>query len=683
MPPVFQSLYTHGFVRAAAAAPVVRLADPAANAAAILDLAKAADKERATLLLTPELSLSGYSIDDLLHQQTLLDAVEAAIATLKEKSKALFPMLMVGAPLRRAEALYNTAIVIHRGAILGVAVKSFLPTYREYYERRHFAAASESPLREITLCGETVPFGADLVFEATDLRDAAIHVEICEDIWSPTPPSTLGALAGATILCNLSASNITIGKARERDALCDAQSRRCVAAYLYAAAGRGESTTDLAWDGQLVAFEMGEKIAESARFSREASLLFADIDVERLAQERRRLNTFRDAAAHEKDRLGRFRRIPFTVSPPAEPIALKRSIDRFPFVPDDPARLDLDCYEAYNIQVSALATRLEATKSKRVVIGVSGGLDSTHALIVAARAMDLMNRPRTDIIGITLPGFATSDGTKSNAWALMKALRIDAREKSIDPLAALMLKELDHPASRGEKVYDVTYENVQAGIRTDYLFRLANQEGGLVLGTGDLSELALGWATFGVGDHMSHYNVNCGAAKTLIQHLIRWVAAQNLFDKSASATLLKILDTEISPELVPSTDGQLQSTEDRVGPYALQDFNLHCTARWGFRPSKTLFLAWSAWADANAGAWPPNIPAKDRRAFSYEEIRSWLNVFLTRFFTNQFKRSTIPNGPKLTSAGALSPRGDWRAPSDVSPAPWLDELKRNSPETLS
>jgi NAD+ synthase (glutamine-hydrolysing) len=296
--------------------------------------------------------------------------------------------------------------------------------------------------------------------------------------------------------------------------------------------------------------------------------------------------------------------------------------------------------------------------------------------------MDLMNRPRTDIIGVTMPGLATSEGTKANAWALMRALNIDAREQSIEPLAQLMLKELNHPAARGEPVYDVTYENVQAGLRTDFLFRLANQEGGMVIGTGDLSELALGWATFGVGDHMSHYNVNCGAAKTLIQHLIRWVAAQRLFDARASKTLLQILDTEISPELVPATDGQLQSTEDRIGPFALQDFHLHCIARWGFAPSKTLFLAWTAWRDASAGAWPPNIPPQDRRAFTYAEIRHWLGVFLERFFLNQFKRSTIPNGPKLSSAGALSPRGDWRAPSDANPGPWLEELKHNTPEKL-
>jgi NAD+ synthase (glutamine-hydrolysing) len=648
----------------------------------MLALAREADAAKAALIVFPELSLTGYAIDDLLHQQALIDSVEAALLRLKTESEKLFPMLIVGAPLKAASALYNCAVVLHRGRILGVAVKSFLPTYREYYERRQFAAAPDAPVREIALCGDTIPFGADLIFEARDLPDCAIHVEICEDMWAPAPPSIRGALAGATILCNLSASNITIGKAAERDILCDAHSRRTLSAYLYVAAGGGEPSNDVAWDGQVVAFEMGEKLGESERFSRSPALTLADIDVERLGQERRRLNTFRDAIARKREAIASFRRISYTLDPPMEALPLARTIERFPFVPNNPARLDLDCYEAYNIQVSALVQRLEATGVKRLVIGVSGGLDSTHALIVSARAMDLLKRRRSDIIGVTLPGFATGDATKASAWALMQALGIDAREVSIKPLAEQMLKDLDHPAARGEPVYDVTYENVQAGLRTDYLFRLANQEHGLVVGTGDLSELALGWATYGVGDHMSHYNVNCGAAKTLIQHLIRWVAASRLFDKTVSQTLLKVLDTEISPELVPPVNGEIQSTQAKVGPYALQDFNLHYLVRWGFRPSKILFLAWSAWRDAARGPWPPDISKADRRAYSYEEIRRWLFVFLERFFVSQFKRSAVPNGPKLTSAGALSPRGDWRAPSDAKADTWIAELQAHSPGQL-
>ena len=658
----FSSLYTHGFVRVAACAPVVVPADPAANAEAILAFAHEADAEKAAILLTPELSLSGYAIDDLLHQDVLLNAVEDAIAKIKEESETLFPVIIVGAPLRARGALFNCAVVIHRGEVLGVVPKSFLPNYREYYEKRHFASAADTTDNTIALCGENANFGAEQIFVASDAADFAFHVEICEDFWSPTPPSTYGALAGATILLNLSASNVTIGKAEDRKVLCDSQSRRCAAAYVFAAAGTGESTTDLAWDGQVIAYELGDKIEEGERFARTPKLVIADVDVQRIAQERRRVSNFRDAQAREQDRLIGFEQVRFVLDPPTGALPLKRKLDQFPFVPDDLSRRDQDCYEAYNIQVSGLAKRLESSGIKRAVIGVSGGLDSTHALIVTARAFDLIGLPRTNIIGVTLPGFATSEGTKSNAWALMCSLGVDAREVSIEPLAKQMLADLKHPAANGEKLYDITYENVQAGLRTDYLFRLANQENGLVIGTGDLSENALGWQTYGVGDHMSHYNVNAGAPKTLIQHLIRWVAASQLFDDNASTTLLSVLDTEISPELVPGDAPQ--STQAIVGPYELQDFNLYWINRYGCAPSKVLFLAQSAWG------------AK----YSYAELRKWLGVFIKRFFgQSQFKRSAMPNGPKIVSGGALSPRGDWRAPSDASAKPWQDELERNTP----
>lgn len=660
----FRSLYAHGFVRVAACAPVVAVADPAANAEAVLDFAKEADKAKAAILLTPELALSGYSIDDLLLQDALHDAVEAALSRLKTASEKLSPALVVGAPLRVAGAIYNCAVVIRGGRVLGVAVKSFLPNYREFYEKRHFASAFDAPMREIELLGERVPFGNDLLFAADDARDVIFHAEICEDFWTPAPPSTLAALGGATILLNLSASNVVIGKAEDRKVLCDSQSRRCVAAYVFSAAGRGESTTDLAWDGQIVAYEMGEKLAEGERFARTPKLVIADVDVDRIVQERRRLSSFRDAVRANKDAVSELRRIGFTLDAPHGALDLQRPLDRFPFVPDDAARRDQDCYEAYNIQVAGLAQRLEATNTKRVVIGVSGGIDSTHALIVAARAFDLVGLPRENIIGVTMPGFATGADSKANAWALMRALKIDAREMSIAPLANLMLKELDHPAARDEPVYDIAYENVQAGIRTDYLFRLANKEGGFVIGTGDLSEAALGWATYGVGDHMSHYNVNAGAPKTLIQYLIRWVSEQSLFDAETSATLLRVLDFEISPELIPGETPQ--STQAIVGPYELQDFNLYYLTRFGMRPSKVLFLALSAWGDK----------------YSYGELRSWLRLFLERFFRNQYKRSATPNGPKIASGGALSPRGDWRMPSDAAAAAWLSELDRNTPEHL-
>ena len=660
----FNNLYAHGFVRVAACAPVVAPADPAANAEAILKFWREADAERAALLLTPELSLSGYAIDDLLLQEPLLNAVEAAIGKLVKASEELFPILVVGAPLRSRTSVFNCAVVIHRGAILGVVPKSFLPNYREFYEKRYFSVASDTEEDLIQVCGEWVGFGEDVVFTATDNPDFAFHVEICEDFWAPNPPSTMGALAGANILLNLSASNIVIGKADDRAVLCDSQSRRAIAAYVFAAAGRGESTTDLAWDGQVIAYEMGEKIAEGERFAREPKLVIADIDVARIAQERRRVGTFHDAAAREREALIKWGHITFDLDAPTEELPLKRKLDRLPFVPDDLAKRDRDCFEAYNIQVAGLAKRIEATNTKRVVIGVSGGLDSTHALIVIARAFDLLGLPRKNIIGVTMPGFATSDETKKSAWALMNALGIDAREVSIEPLAQRMLEDLDHPAARGEAVYDVAYENVQAGLRTDYLFRLANKEGGFVVGTGDLSELALGWCTYGVGDHMSHYNVNGGAPKTLIQYLIRWVADSKLFDAAVSKTLLDVLNTEISPELIPGAAPQ--STQAVVGPYELQDFNLFWLTRYGLAPSKILFLAWSAW----------------REKYDYATLKSWLELFLKRFFANQYKRSAVPNGPKIVSGGALSPRGDWRAPSDAAATTWLNELHANTPDKL-
>jgi NAD+ synthase (glutamine-hydrolysing) len=377
-----------------------------------------------------------------------------------------------------------------------------------------------------------------------------------------------------------------------------------------------------------------------------------------------------------------FRTIHFRLDPPDADLGLERPIERFPFVPANPERLAQDCYEAYNIQVAALTQRLEAAHIKRLVIGVSGGLDSTHALIVAAKAMDLLGKPRTDIVAYTLPGFATSDDTKGNAHRLMAALGVTAHELDIRPAARQMLADLGHPYSRGEPVYDITFENVQAGLRTDYLFRAANYVDGIVLGTGDLSELALGWCTYGVGDQMSHYNVNAGVPKTLIQHLIRWVIASGQFSTEVGETLEAILGTEISPELIPATEGQaIQSTEAKVGPYALQDFHLYYTLRYGFRPSKIAFLAMRAWSDAARGNWPPHFPEAKRIAYPLKDIRHWLEVFLQRFFGfSQFKRSAMPNGPKVAAGGSLSPRGDWRAPSDGNARVWLEELRRNVPE---
>jgi NAD+ synthase (glutamine-hydrolysing) len=631
--------------------------------------------------LFPELGISAYAIDDLFLQDAMLRRVEAEIGTLVAASTALKPVLIVGAPLAHNGRLYNCAVAISRGRILGVVPKSFLPNYREYYEKRWFAPGAGVTGLEMTLAGQRVPFGTDLVFAADDLADFVFHLEICEDFWAPQPPSTAGAMAGALILCNLSASNIVVGKADDRELLCASQSTRCMAAYLYSAAGPGESTTDLAWDGQASIHELGRRLALTERFPTSSQVAMADIDVERLRLERMRTPTFNDAAAAAGHPERTFRRIGFAHQPTFEDIGLIRPLDRFPFVPDDPARLDKDCYEAFNIQVQGLTKRIQATKSKYLVIGVSGGLDSTHALIVAAKAFDAVGLPRENILAFTLPGFATSEGTKANAWALMRGLGVTGEEIDIRPTARLMLQEIGHPFANGEPVYDITFENVQAGLRTDYLFRLANQRNGFVLGTGDLSELALGWCTYGVGDQMSHYNVNGGVAKTLIQHLIRWVVKTGTFDEGPNATLLSILGTEISPELVPAdATGAIQSTQAKVGPYELQDFNLFHITRFGLRPSKVAFLAWHAWHDVAKGQWPENFPDDTRNAYDLATIKKWLGVFLFRFFEiSQFKRSAMPNGPKVISGGALSPRGDWRAPSDGVAKVWLDELEANVP----
>ena len=674
----FNNLYAHGFVRVAAASPRVHLADPASNARETIDLMRKADKAGAALVVFPELGMSGYTLDDLHLQSTLLTAVREAIAKVKDASKSLAPVIVIGAPIQVGPALHGCAVVIHRGEILGVVPKTYLPNYREFYEKRQFAMSGDATVREINLAGEIVPFGIDLMFEATDIPEFTLAVEICEDMWAPVPPSTYAAMAGANVIANLSASNITIGKAAERDMLCLSQSARAACGYIYAAAGYGESTTDTAWDGQLAVYELGSKIAESDRFADQSTLLTADMDVARIVQDRIRNGTFRDAARnHAVDLV--FRRIGFTAAPERDAkLPLARKVDRFPFVPDDEALLDQDCFEAYSIQVQGLRRRLEASGVKKAVIGVSGGLDSTQALLVTVRAFDLMGESRKSIIGVTMPGFATTEGTKSKAHALMTELGVDAREIDIKPMANQMLADLGHPFAKGKKVYDITFENVQAGLRTDYLFRLANKEGGLVVGTGDLSELALGWCTYGVGDHMSHYNVNGAVAKTLIQHLIRWSAASGHYSAAAGEVMRAILEQEISPELIPAgKDGKIQSTEDTIGPYNLHDFFLNQTIRWGANPSRIAFLAHAAWGDAKLGEWPAHVVDKDRVAYDMPVIVKWLEVFTRRFFqTSQFKRSAVPNGPKVTSGGALSPRGDWRMPSDSSAAPWLDEIAK-------
>jgi NAD+ synthase (glutamine-hydrolysing) len=678
----FESIYRHGLARVAACVAVSSVADPAANAKTIIDAAKTCHRESAAVAVFPELCVSGYAIEDLVTQDALLDAVEEGLASILQATVGFMTVLIVGAPLRHGARVYNCAVVIHRGRILGVIPKTYLPTYREFYEARHFASGAGVAGLEITIGSVTAPFGVDLLFTAEDVAGLTIGVEICEDMWIPVTPASELALAGATVLANLSGSPITVGRARSRDLLSRSFSARCLAAYVYAAAGAGESTTDLSWDGHTSVFENGILLAEGDRFRQDGQVTLADIDLDLLRQERALMGTFDDnRKEHVRRSAVAYRSVRFSLDPPAADIGLIRKVERFPFVPSDQDRLFEDCYEAYNIQVAGLVQRLRATRSKHVVVGISGGLDSTHALIVAAKAVDLLGLPRQSILAYTLPGFATGRESKANAWSLMQALDVSANELDIRPAAMQMLKDIDHPAGRGEPVYDTTYENVQAGLRTDYLFRLANHHGGIVLGTGDLSELALGWCTYGVGDQMSHYNVNSGVPKTLIQHLIRWVISSRQFDDHVATTLNAILNTEISPELVPVQEGEkLQSTEAAVGPYELQDFNLYYTLRLGFRPSKILFLAWHAWRNAAKGDWPPAFPPEKRRAYELPAIRRWLERFLVRVCAySQFKRSAMPNGPKVSSGGSLSPRGDWRAPSDAGASAWLEELERNGP----
>ena len=687
----FRSAYDQGFARVAAVTLPVTLADPAANAAAVIARARRLGEEGVCLAVFPELGLTGYSIDDLLLSDVLLRGALAAIETVRAASAGFLPAIVVGAPLRVGGRLFNCAVVIAGGAVRGVVPKSYPPAYREFYEKRHFACGGDAGESDIDVNGARVPFGPDLLFEVDDVPGLVFHAEVCEDMWVPVPPSSLAALAGATVLVNLSGSPVTVGRAEDRELLVRASSSRGLAAYVFAAAGQGESSTDLAWDGQTLVYENGELLGSTERFGEGARAAVVDVDIEGLLAERVRQGSFEDnrrallrpgagpgGAGFRTVRIGRG-----DLTVPRTDIGLRRAVDRFPFVPDDPARLAQDCYEAYNIQVAALVQRLRAIGEPRIVIGVSGGLDSTHALIVAARAVDRLGLGREHIHAITMPGFATSAGTRSNALALARALGCRVEELDIRPLAEQMLAAMDHPYGRGERgreVYDVTFENVQAGLRTDLLFRIAGRRGGIVLGTGDLSELALGWCTFGVGDQMAHYGVNAGIPKTLIQHLIRWVVAERLFPDDVGDVLLDILGTEISPELVPAHEGEpIQSTQARIGPYALQDFTLWHVLRRGSRPSRIAFLAERAWSDPSAGAWPPGLPEEERVAYDLAAIRKWELVFFRRFFSNQFKRSTLPNGPKVVAGGSLSPRGDWRMPSDASGAAWIAELERNVP----
>ncbi len=676
----FFNLYNHGLIRVAVGVPEVRVADPAFNGARTLELMEKAEGEKALLALFPELGLTAYSCEDLFQQQALLDGSIEALRGLLKASEALNLISVVGMPLRVDHLLFNCAVVLSRGQILGVVPKTFLPNYREFYEYRQFAPAAAAFSTTIALLDQSgIPFGEQLIFQCQDQAQFIFFVEICEDLWVPIPPSCHAAMAGATVILNLSASNITIAKDEYRHSLVSNQSARCLAGYLYTAAGTGESTTDLAWDGHAMVYENGDLVTESERFCYESQLIFAELDLDRITQERMRQNSFGQSMQRHREELRQFRRIEFHCQvPTAGRLLSQRQIDRFPYVPSDPTLRDSRCYEAYNIQVQGLVKRLKSSGVSKIVIGVSGGLDSTHALIVAGRAMDVLKFPRSNILAYTMPAFGTTKHTLANATALMGTIGCRSHELDIRPSCEQMLRDIDHPYANGEPVYDVTFENVQAGERTSHLFRLANFHQAIVLGTGDLSELALGWCTYGVGDHMSHYAINASVPKTLIQFMIRWVADTNQLGGEISTILRSILATEFSPELIPGDlheEKPTQRREDIIGPYELQDFILYYTLRFGYLPSKIAFLAYCCWKDRNRGRWP-DIPVERRNQYTIDDIKHWLSVFVWRFFqVSQFKRSCIPNAPKVGSGGSLSPRGDYRAPSDSEATAWLEEIK--------
>ncbi len=675
----FFNIYTHQFARVAVATTRCKIADPAFNASEIIALAEQATKKGAVLVAFPELGISAYSCEDLFHQRPLLVAAEAALQIIVNASKKLDIALVVGLPLQVEHQLYNCAVVIAKGQIAGVVPKSYLPNYSEFYEARQFRSADTAVVKEITLCGQTVRFGAALLFQMAELPLLRFHVEICEDLWVPIPPSSFASLAGATVMVNLSASNALVGKADYRTQLVSQQSARCLGAYLYASVGQGESSTDLAWDGQSMICENGELLAQSDRYCDQSQLTFADIDLERLSHERMHLTTFADSVRRHAQEVAKFDVITVSLDVPLKKdVLLEREVARYPYVPHDATRREARCNEVYNIQVQALTQRLRATGIDKVVIGISGGLDSTHALLVCAKAMDKLHLPRANILAVTMPGFATGARTLAQARRLMVAVGVTASEVDIRPSCLQMLKDLGHPYADGQEQYDITFENVQAGERTNHLFRMANYHNGIVIGTGDLSELALGWCTYGVGDHMSHYNVNASVPKTLISYLVRWIAESGQMGDDGRQVLIDILDTEISPELVPGKkDGQPgQKTEDFIGPYALQDFNLYYTLRFGFSPAKVAFLSLHAWKDKAVGHWPEGEHVV-RNQYDLATIKKNLGIFLFRFFkTSQFKRTCVPNSPKVGSGGSLSPRGDWRAPSDGEAVVWIADLDR-------
>jgi NAD+ synthase (glutamine-hydrolysing) len=640
-----------GFLRVAAACPPVAIADPERNAERIMGFVVKARERGAQVLVLPELCLTGYTCGDLFFSlSTLVAGAEKALERVLRQTRDSQVVVALGLPVAQGGRLFNAAVVLQSGKILGVVPKTYLPGYQEYYEERWFSSAGESRLDEVRLSGSTAPFGTDLLFALGDDPGVTLGVEICEDLWAPVPPSSGHAVAGATVILNLSASNELVAKADYRRELVRQQSGRTLSAYAYAGAGVHESTTDLVFDGHLMIAENAVMLAEGERFRRDGDLIVADVDTERLRVERTRQTSFSDAAGAP----GPYRRVAFQPIPSTLPGKLARPLEPHPFVPSDPATLDERCREVFSIQTAGLARRLEHTKLKRPVLGLSGGLDSTLALLVATGTQDLLKRSRADVLAVTMPGFGTSERTLVSARRLAAALRVELREIDIRAACTRHIQDIGlDPEDRSS----VTYQNLQARERTQVLMDLANKECGLVVGTGDLSELALGFSTF-AGDHISMYSVNAGVPKTLVRRLVAWVA-DHQSQPVERDVLREVLATPVSPELVPTgaSGNPGHHTEQMIGPYELHDFFLYCMLRMGAGPRKILFLAEQAFAGR----------------YGVPELKRWLRVFLERFFANQFKRSVMPDGPKVGSV-SLSPRGDWRMPSDASEAAWLREL---------
>jgi len=635
--------------------PALRIADVDANVRAIGDSIEKAAGRGVQVLAFPELSVTAYTVGDLVQHQVLLQKAEQGLAAIADATRASGMLVIVGAPLVVEKKIFNCAVALAHGHILGVVPKSLVPNYKEFYEARWFSPASYSLTDRIQLAGRVTPFGSDVLFRLSGNNDALVGVEVCEDLWLPLAPHERAALCGATILINISASNEILGKADWRRAMAVSESGRCVAAYCYVSAGMGESSNDVIYGGHALIAENGTLLRESARLTREPEMVIADIDVERLGHDRRVMTTFADQSA----RMEPFQVVDVDIVDPAAG-RLERAIDPHPFVPSDPARRAERCRDIFSMQVAALAQKMTGANQKRLALGVSGGLDSTLALLVGAKTMDYLALPRTNLNAFTMPGFGTTARTKRNAVRLCQALTVTLERVDIVRASQRHLRDL----GRGDGQEDVVFENVQARYRTEFLFNKANQIGAMNLGTGDLTEIALGWSTFS-GDQMSHYHVNASVPKTLVRYLVRWVADEELADTLAQKALYDVLETPISPELRRPQNGVItQKSEEVIGPVELADFYLYPFVRFGARPGKILYLADQV---SQQGLF-------DAR-YSLDDLDRWLKSFVTRFFANQFKRTAMPEGPKVGSV-SLSPRGDWRMPSDASPALWLEDLEQ-------